>query len=339
MEGFAHEGGERGEMLRVEAVGGGDVRDLGVLQLQGEFEVAEGVRDGAAVGLGVQFQRGGLGRGFGLPAAVGELVETGEEARGWALLEIEVAGGGGDEPRGGGVVGELLFRSFARVGGLVAMLVGLAPRGDRADEALRVCGRADLRAEFHNGVGVEAGLGRRGELPGEGAQGLAGGGERLFHLVEAGEDALDVAIHHICGRIEGGGGEHGGGVGAEAGEAQEFGFGSRKLAVVLGDKGLGALMQQVRAAVVAEALPVVEDVGDRGLGQALQGGEALQKPLVVGNNRGDGGLLEHDLGQPDVVGRGGGVSPRHGTVAARVPGQQSGLELLWRNMVGRVHIC
>jgi len=176
-------------------------------------------------------------------------------------------------------------------------------------------------------------------LGGEAAEGGFGGGEGLLDAVEAGHDALDVAIDHIGRLVERGGGHDGSGVGAQAGEGKEGGFGRGEVAGVFGYHNLRAAVQQVRAAVVAEALPVVEDVGDGGCGQALHGGEAGQKALVIGDDGGDGGLLEHDLGQPDVVGRGGGRAPGHAAVATCIPRQQGGLELLRGDVVGGLHVC
>ena len=61
-------------------------------------------------------------------------------------------------------------------------------------------------------------------------------------------------------------------------------------------------MQHARAAVVAEAGPGGEDVCLRGEGESDGGGEAPQELLVVGDDGGDSGLLEHDLGDPGAVG-------------------------------------
>lgn len=82
---------------------------------------------------------------------------------------------------------------------------------------------------------------------------------------------------------------------------------------------LGTFMQQVGAAVVAESLPEVQHVVYRGGGEALDIGEAVKEAVVIGNDGGDGGLLEHDFGKPDVVGAAAFIPPWHGPVAAGVP--------------------
>ena len=56
------------------------------------------------------------------------------------------------------------------------------------------------------------------------------------------------------------------------------------------------------ARVVAEVLPGLEDVVLAGPCEGLHIGEALEKPLVVGDDGVDPGLLEHDLGNPGSVG-------------------------------------
>jgi len=56
------------------------------------------------------------------------------------------------------------------------------------------------------------------------------------------------------------------------------------------------------AGIVAESFPGLEDRVEACTGKRVHVGEALQETLVVGDDRGDPGLLEHDLGHPDAVG-------------------------------------
>lgn len=291
------------------------------------------MREGVGVGTGGVGvgEWGECWRGFlrGFPAGVGEFPQRGQQAGGGALLEVEGAVRHGEQVGGGVVVGQGFFGGFDGVICWVSCGKRFTELRHRAEEALRVGGGADLRAEFHDGVGVEAGFGVAGELGGFFADGFFRGREWRGDAEEAAYDALDVAIHHHRRCVEGGGGDDGGGVRAEAGEGEELGFRGGKAAVVLRDDGLGAGVEEVGAAVVAEALPEVEDLLDVGLGEGLHGGKGLEKALVVGDDRGDGGLLEHDFRQPNVVGAAVGFfPPRHGAVAAGVPGQQDGREIL-----------
>ena len=73
----------------------------------------------------------------------------------------------------------------------------------------------------------------------------------------------------------------------------------------------GALVQIAGAAVVAEPRPLREHVVELGRGQRLHRRPAREEALVEGDDRGDRGLLQHDLGQPHRVG------VRHAPAGAR----------------------
>ena len=67
---------------------------------------------------------------------------------------------------------------------------------------------------------------------------------------------------------------------------------------------LRAGMQVARAGVIAEPGPGLEHVVERRRGQRVDIRPARQEFRVIRPDRLDGGLLQHDLGQPDVIGIG-----------------------------------
>ena len=65
---------------------------------------------------------------------------------------------------------------------------------------------------------------------------------------------------------------------------------------------LGRLVQVAGAGVIAEPGPVVQHLVDGGVGQRQHVGKAGHEALIVGNDRSDLGLLQHDFRDPDPVG-------------------------------------
>ena len=60
-------------------------------------------------------------------------------------------------------------------------------------------------------------------------------------------------------------------------------------------------MQIARPRVIAETGPQLEHRFQRRTRQIGQGREAIEKALVIGDDRADLRLLQHDLGQPDAI--------------------------------------
>ena len=91
-------------------------------------------------------------------------------------------------------------------------------------------------------------------------------------------------------------------------------------------------MEVAGAGVVAEAGPFDEDGVEGGGGEIVDGGPEVEEAAVVVLHRADGGLLEHDLAEPDAVGiglfAGGAVggrdAPGEGSGVAVVPGEHGG---------------
>ena len=87
----------------------------------------------------------------------------------------------------------------------------------------------------------------------------------------------------------------------------------------------GAGVQVAGAGVVAEPRPGGEHVLQRGGGQRPDGRETDQESFIVRDRRRNGGLLQHDLAEPDVVWIGGlarGGAPGQRPAVSVIPGEQ-----------------
>ena len=207
---------------------------------------------------------------------------------------------------------------------------GLAVGAEGADEALRIAWGADGGAEFHEGLVEVAGAFGGDEGFGAGPEFFLRGGEGdvFGDGKEAGEDAHDVAIKDRGGLIEGDRGNGAGGVATDAGERGEGVSGSRENAGVEGDDLFGGGVKMFSPTVVAEAGPEGEDILKIGGGELGNGGEAFEEAVIVGNHRGDLGLLEHGFGEPDGVGI-GGFPPGHWAFVAVEPFKERRGEVFW----------
>jgi hypothetical protein len=203
------------------------------------------------------------------------------------------------------------------------LAAGAAEVHHGALEAEGLARKADGGAELHHGLVVVAGrVGAFLAFAGLGNEGLCGAGETgaglggaIFREAEdTKEDALDVAVEDGDGFTEGDAGDGGRGVLANAGEGAEAVGGARELTEELALNELGGAVQEMCAAVVAEAGPEGEHVFFAGLGEGFERGEAAQELGVALDDGGDARLLEHDLGEPCGVG-----------VADAAPGEIAGV--------------
>lgn len=252
----------------------------------------------------------------------------------------------GDDAVEDGFDGGLVF--FDGVGFGVLLGEGAAVVAKRAGGTGGIAGCANGGAEFHEGLvevawgageifrlelivgeGDALGFGAatREKGVGDGPEVACGGGliDGGSDGEKPGEDADDVAVDEWGALPEGDGGDGACAVGADAGECEQVvgvvGDGS----VVVVDDGDGGGVEIAGAAVVAEALPEVEDVLFIGAGEVGDGGIFLGKSVEVIDHSGDLRLLEHGFGEQNVV-RIGEVgrlcSPGHGAVIFVVPAQK-----------------
>lgn len=201
-----------------------------------------------------------------------------------------------------------------------------------ASGTLRQGGGTDGCPEFHESlVEIAAAAGgkeRFGESPELGA---ARGGHWIERQSkETDEDAGDVSVNDGGAAIEGNGGDRTGRAAADSGQSQERLDGIGDAAGVVGDDAASGGVEVSRAGVVSQAGPESEDPVERSGGEPADGGEAAQEALIVGNDGGDLGLLEHGFGEPDGV-RITGASPGQIAVMAVEPFQERacGAELTW----------
>jgi len=71
---------------------------------------------------------------------------------------------------------------------------------------------------------------------------------------------------------------------------------------VLADDLLCQLMKVGSPAIIAQTLPAFPDPCRRSRGQRTDGGIRFEKPVIVGLNASDLGLLQHELGDENVIG-------------------------------------
>ncbi len=161
---------------------------------------------------------------------------------------------------------------------------------------------------------------------GPGGDSFLDGGQGLIDGKEAGGDALHIAVHRHDGHVKGDGGNGGGGIGANAGQGAQLRRILRKAAVMDLNHKAGAGMQVAGTGVIAEAGPFREHILQGGGGECLHVGPAFDEALKTGKNRSDGGLLQHDFGQPYRI-RVRPFSrrrpPGQGQRADIIPGEQS----------------
>ena len=153
-------------------------------------------------------------------------------------------------------------------------------------------------------------------------------------VTSAARSPVHVAVHGGLALVKGKRGDRPGGIVADAAQRAQLLRRFGKLAAEALDDLLRRFFQIARAGVVAKPLPelhqlIVVDLGERG-----DIGKGGQKPLVIGDHSLDARLLEHDLRDPDVIGRGGippGERPAHGGVPVRNARQGCGKYFLIRH--------
>ena len=87
-------------------------------------------------------------------------------------------------------------------------------------------------------------------------------------------------------------------------------------------------VQIARSRVIAEALPRVEDVIFRSPRQRGEMGEPAEPLIIIRDNGGNLGLLEHEFGDEDGVGI-ASLTPRELAAVLMVPIRQGRVELIF----------
>ena len=166
-------------------------------------------------------------------------------------------------------------------------------------------GDAHQRPQLHQRFVVRAGRGL-GHLVqhAPGKQPLGGRGHHVgVIVVQPGKHPQHVAVHGGRRDAKGNAGNGPGGVIPNAGQAaQGVVIGGQVAAVLLADDA-GGLLHVVDAVVVPKPLPQLAQGVRLTDGQVGGGGQCRDKAVVIRDGRGYAGLLEHDLADPDMVGR------------------------------------
>ena len=159
-------------------------------------------------------------------------------------------------------------------------------------------------------------------------------GQRNFDGMEPREHAFDIAIDRRMGPIKSDGGDGPRRVGADAGKFSKFGQAFRKSPAKLPRHHLCTGMQIAGAGIIAKSGPGFQHIVQRCRGQRINGWPEVQKLEEIGLHGGDGGLLQHDFRQPDVVGvRPSALgSPRQIPAMGVIPGQQAHRQITFASL-------
>ena len=207
-----------------------------------------------------------------------------------------------------------------------AELAALAVLHQRTDHAARGARDADRGAEIHHRLRVVAGTLLRHEPGGADLDVGLGVGQRRLDGVEPRDYPLDVAVDRRGWLVEGDGPNGARRVPADAGKGEQAGLVLGKAPAVRAGDGLRTGMQVAGAGVVAEARPGREHVVERRFGQSFDRRPAFEEAVEILAHRGNGGLLQHDLRQPDTVRRRAfsrGCAPGEGATMSIIPGEQA----------------
>ncbi|BAQ16477.1 hypothetical protein GL4_1017 [Methyloceanibacter caenitepidi] len=149
--------------------------------------------------------------------------------------------------------------------------------------------------------------------------------QRRLDGEEPGQDPLDIPVDWGSLPAEGNRGDRGGRIGADAGQLAQALLRVGKTAPMLPRHHAGAGMEISGAGVVAEAGPGGEDGAKIGLSERVHIRPASNEVDEARRHRLDGGLLQHDLAQPHLIGilqPSRRRTPRQCPALAPVPSQQ-----------------
>ncbi len=170
---------------------------------------------------------------------------------------------------------------------------------------------------------MAAGIAARKELRRGGPKLFAPGAciDRRLDMEQAREDACGVGFDDRHRLVEGERGHGIGGVPADSRQMPNQFHISRKRAAMFFNDGDGGGAEISGAGVVAKALPGVEHVVFGGGGERGEVREAPEPLIIIRDNGGDLGLLEHEFGDEDGVGI-GGAAPGESAGVFPVPGKE-----------------
>ena len=190
-----------------------------------------------------------------------------------------------------------------------SLFEGDARRAQRTTPAGGLLRPAHTRAQIHQSLRVIAGPDAGRQFRRQRTDALPRRRQCFGDAEQPGDDPFHIAIHHRRRPVEGDGGDGGGGVGADAGKCLEFLCGFGEVSGEVSAYRLGASLQVAGAGVIAKPLPGVQHIVEACLGERADVRPTHREGSEIGDHRGDGGLLQHDLGEPDAVGIGAPAPP------------------------------
>ena len=169
----------------------------------------------------------------------------------------------------------------------------------------RAVGHADQCPQLHQGLIVVAGGGGGLVLHDAGRERPLhlGVGDEAVVVVQPGENPEHVAVHSGHRESEADGSDGPCRIVPDAGQGAESVVVGGQLTAVLLTDDLRGLLQVPHPAVIAQPLPQLVELFLLARGQRRDVRQGSKETLIIGQCRRDAGLLEHDLAQPDVVGR------------------------------------
>ena len=190
--------------------------------------------------------------------------------------------------------------------------------GKRTDGTVRRRDGALQRTEIHQTLIVVRSMGRRQQVLGEfgkvflSLRGVNGD----VYAKEAGENAIDIAVHHCHGKFEGKGTDGGGCVVSNAGQFAHLFKGSRETAA--GSDETCCFQQIPSPTVIAQSLPKPQHFVFGGCGERLHIRESGNETLIVTPPLHHPRLLQNDFRNPNAIGV-GNVPPRQISTMCRIP--------------------
>ena len=182
-------------------------------------------------------------------------------------------------------------------------------------------GQADRFTQLHDPLGQQRGGLSRGIMRAKklryGAFGR-GGGDVVGAGEKPGHHAKNVSVHRRLRQAEGNGRDGARGIVPDAGELSQLGRRGRQRAAVVLHEEHGGFFEIAGAAVIAETLPELQQAVFGNGGQRRNIRKLAEKALVIGDHRLDARLLQHDFGDPGMVG-GGILSPGQEPAAGGIP--------------------
>ena len=132
------------------------------------------------------------------------------------------------------------------------------------------------------------------------------------------DDAQDISVNGRLGFSKGDRSDGACGIIADARKLAKIRGFLREIAAVFCHDLYRGFFEIACAAVIAKRVPMLVELIVIDLGERFDVGKLREKSMVIGNDGFDARLLEHDLGDPNVIG-GGLIAPWQGSLMFLIP--------------------